>query len=143
MNSDQHNVVWEHRQQELWDRIFQVTEDVVLLADDLEDSAGADVIRSEMIKSAMSVGKFLVRATAAEARSDFEQFVIESKMQAIETDYWLRLAYIVQQNEAVQRDLSSVITQYSTIVDLLDRMLRHVEEAHDVKRHTKRSKVRL
>jgi hypothetical protein len=42
--SDQH-ISWEHRQAELWDRIFQVTQDVVTLADSMSDDAGGSVIK--------------------------------------------------------------------------------------------------
>lgn len=143
MSEQNHNAVWEHRQAELWDRIFQATQDVVVLADTLEDSAGGNVMREEMVKSAMDVGKYLVRATAADGEDDFEKYVIESRMKAIETDYWMRLAYIVQQREDVQRDLSSIITQYSGIIDLLHKMARHVHRKHDFSQHTRGPKVNL
>jgi len=58
------HVVWERQQPELWDRIFQVTQDVVTLAESLEDSIGQNVVRTELVKSAMGVGaqsQFLIR----------------------------------------------------------------------------------
>lgn len=143
MNNNQHNVVWEHRQAELWDRIFQVTQDVVTLAGSLEDTSGGAVLKEQMLRSAMDVGKYLVRATASNSSLDFEHYVEESRLQAIETDYWLRLAYIIQQREDVQRDLSSIITQYSGIVDLLHKMVRHVHDKHDVDQHRQMPKVNL
>lgn len=143
MDANQHNVIWEHRQAELWDRIFQVTQDVVVLADVMEDSAGGAIMRTEMVKSAMDVGKYLVRATAADNGQNFDANVSEARMKAIETDYWLRLAYIIQQREDVQRDVSSVITQYSGIIDLLQKMGRHVQEKQDFARHNRGSKISL
>ncbi|MEX0649942.1 MAG: four helix bundle protein [Candidatus Andersenbacteria bacterium] len=143
MSDQGHNAIWEHRQAELWDRIFQVTQDVVTLADVLDDSVGANVMRQEMVKSAMGVGKYLVRGTAADNEKDFEKYVVEARMKAIETDYWLRLAYIVQQREDVQRDLSSIITQYSGIIDLLYKMARHVNRKHDFSQHARGPKVNL
>ena len=143
MDASQHNVIWEHRQAELWDRIFQVTQDVVMLADVMEDSAGGAIMRTEMVKSAMDVGKYLVRATAADNSREFETNVNEARLKAIETDYWLRLAYIIQQREDVQRDVSSVITQYSGIIDLLQKMGRHVQEKHDFARHSRGPKINL
>jgi four helix bundle protein len=141
MDTNQHNVVWEHRQAELWDRIFQVTQDVVVLADSMDSDAGGSVIKDQMVKSAMDVGKYLVRATAAEVAKDFEKNIAESRMKAIETDYWLRLAYIIQQREDVQRDLSSIINQYSGIIDLLHKMMRHVHEKQDFSRHSRGPKI--
>lgn len=143
MDGNQHNVVWEHRQAELWDRIFQVTQDVVTLADAMESTSGGAIMRDEMVKSAMAVGKYLVRATAADNNQHFQQFAGEARMKAIETDYWLRLAYIIQQREDVQRDVSSVITQYSSIIDLLHKMIRHVQERHDSAAHRYTPKVNL
>ncbi len=143
MDSSQHNIVWEHRQAELWDRIFQVTQDVIVLADSLDDSTGGTIMKSEMVKSAMAVGKHLVRANAANSGNQFEEYVNEARLSAIETDYWLRLTYIVQQREDVQRDLSSIITQYSGIIDLLHKMMRHVHEKHDVENHRQTPKINL
>ena len=143
MDANQHNVIWEHRQAELWDRIFQVTQDVVMLADVMESTAGGAIMRTEMVKSAMDVGKYLVRATAADNGNDFDTNVSEARLKAIETDYWLRLAYIIQQREDVQRDVSSVITQYSGIIDLLQKMSRHVQEKHDFARHNRGPKISL
>jgi len=143
MNNNQHNVVWEHRQAELWDRIFQVTQDVVSLAETLESNAGGSVLKEQMLKSAMAVGKYLVRATASNSSEDFQRYVEQSRLKAVETDYWLRMAYIIQQREDIQRDLSSIITQYSGIVDLLQKMIRHVHDKHDANQHRQMPKVNL
>jgi four helix bundle protein len=143
MDNTDHNVVWEHRQAELWDRIFQVTQDVVTLADTMGDTVGESIMKEQMVKSAMAVGRHLVRATASDAPRDFNRYVTESRLQAIETDYWLRLAYIVQQREEVQRDLSSIITQYTGIIDLLQKMVRHVQENRDAVQHTRGPKISL
>jgi len=139
--SDQH-ISWEHRQAELWDRIFQVTQDVVTLADSMSDEAGGTVIKSEMLKSAMAVGSNLVRANAAEVPTEFDESLKEAKLRAIETDYWLRLAYVLQQRDDVQRDLSSIITQYTGIVDLLQKFIRHTRtEKNVISRHTKGPRI--
>lgn len=138
----QHDVTWERRQAELWDRIFQVTQDVVALADNIDDRTGSRVVKMEMTKSAMAVGSELVRANAAQEAKDFHHHLSESRMKAIETDYWLRLAYILQQRDEVQRDLSSIITQYTAIVDLLQKFMRHTRsEANVISQHTKGPKV--
>lgn len=138
-----HNTVWEHRRAELWDRIFQVTQDVVTLAETLQETPGTQVVRTELTRSAMDVGKYLARATAAEAEGQFRSNIEEARLKAIESDYWLRLAYIVQQREEVQRDLSSIITQYVGIIELLHKMGQHVRSAHDMEAHTRGPKVNL
>src|SRR3989344_2073575 len=107
--NNQHDSTWERRQAELWDRIFQVTQDVVALADNMDDRTGTSIVKMEMTKAAMAVGSELVRANAAEESKGFHHHLSESRMKAIETDYWLRLAYILQQRDEVQRDLSSII----------------------------------
>jgi len=138
MPSDQHTSTWEHHQAELWDRIFQVTQDVVDLAGNLSNEGGNETVKQEMIKSSMSIGIELVRANAADAKKDFDHHLHEARLRAIETDYWLRLAYVLQQQENVQRDLSSIITQYSAIVDLLQKFIRHTsnEKSAVTKHHT-------
>lgn len=138
-----HNAIWEHRRAELWDRIFQVTQDVVTLAETLQETPGTNVVRSELVKASMDVGKFLARATAAESEKYFRENLEEARLKAIETDYWLRLAYIVQQREEVQRDLSSIISQYVGIIDLINKMGRHISSAHDLSSHTHKPKVNL
>lgn len=143
MDPSEHRALWERRQAELWDRIFQVTQDVVHLADTIEKTSGGAVLQQGVLIAAMNVGKFLVRATATESESEFRSNIIESRMQAIETDYWLRLAYIVQQHEGIQRDVSNVITQYAAIIDLLKKMESHVDHAHDSDAHATRQKVSL
>ena len=115
---------WEQKQGELWERVFQVTQDVVALAETVPDTMGGAVCATEMVKSAMNVGKLLVRASAADNKTVFQAGLEEAKLSAIETDYWLRLLYLLQQREEVQRDLSSIINQYSAIVDLLQRLLK-------------------
>lgn len=143
MDPSEHRALWERRQAELWDRIFQVTQDVVHVADTIERDAGGTVLQGGLVTAAMNVGKFLVRATASDAEGEFRKNVEEARLQAIEADYWLRLAYIVQQHEGVQRDVSNIITQYASIIDLLQKMLQHVERAHDPSRHMERPKVAL
>jgi len=138
-----HNAIWEHRRAELWDRIFQVTQDVVTLAETLQETPGTNVVREELVKAAMDVGKFLARATAAENEKYFRENLEEARLKAIEADYWLRLAYIVQQREEVQRDLSSIISQYVGIIDLIHKMGRHVSSAHDSSAHTHKPKISL
>lgn len=140
---NEHAVIWERRKAELWDRIFQVTQDVVVLAEHMNEVAGTKVLREELTKAAMDVGKFLARATASNGEAGFQKNLEEARLKAIESDYWLRLAYIVQQQEDVQHDLSSVISQYGSIIDLLNKMERHVQEAHDSPLHTRGPKVNL
>lgn len=142
LTEDTHNATWERRQAELWDRIFQVTQDVVTLADSMDDTVSYAVVRSEMVKSAMAVGTELVRANASDEPGVFHHHLQESRLRAIETDYWLRMAYILQQREDTQRDLSSIITQYSAIVDLLQKLLRHTRtEKNVIARHTRGPRV--
>jgi four helix bundle protein len=142
MLSEEQHAHWERRQAELWDRIFQVTQDVITLADSMESSTGETVVKTEMVRTAMAVGTELVRANASEEASVFQKHLQEAKMKAIETDYWLRLAYILQQREDVQRDLSSIITQYSAIVDLLQKFVRHTQhEKNVIARHTRGPRI--
>lgn len=143
MDASAHRALWERRQAELWDRIFQVTQDVVHVADSLEETSGGVVLKQGLVSAAMNVGKFLVRATASEIESDFRKNVAESRMQAIEADYWLRLAYIVQEHGGVQRDVSNIITQYASVIDLLKKMETHVDHTHDVDAHSARQKISL
>lgn len=119
---------WEQKQAELWERVFQVTQDVVSLAEIAGHGLGADICKQEMVKSAMNVGRHLVRANAANTPATFSAALEEARLCAIETDYWLRLLYLLQQQEEVQRDLSSIINQYSAIVELLTRLTRQSVE---------------
>lgn len=143
MDPSEHRAIWERRQAELWDRIFQVTQDVVHLADTIDESSGGFVLKQGLVGAAMNVGKFLVRATASDSEIHFRTNVEESRMQAIEADYWLRLAYIVQEHEGVQRDVSNIITQYSSIIDVLKKMEIHVDRTHNVAELAPRQKVSL
>ena len=85
----------------------------------------------------MEVGRHLVRANAAERAADFNGQLTEAKLKAVETDYWLRMGYVLQQKEDVQRDLSSIITQYASIIDMLQKFIRHARSEKDVvSKHT-------
>jgi four helix bundle protein len=136
-NSERH-AIWERRQTELWDRVFQVTQDVVTLVETIEGSAGISAVRDELVRASMAVGAELVRANASDSAGTFEKHVKGARLKAVEADYWLRLIYVLQQEENVQRDLSGVISQYSAIVTLLQKFIRHTQtEPSVVKRHTK------
>lgn len=142
VDKEEAHVVWERRQVELWDRVFQVTQDVVTLVETLDDSVGYKVVRQELVRSATAVGAQLVRANASDSAGEFEHHVKEARLMAIETDYWLRLVYVLQRQEDVQRDLSSVISQYSAIITLLQRFLTHTQGEPDViSRHTKGPRI--
>lgn len=142
MKSEEQHALWERRQAELWDRLFQVTSDVVTLADSLDNDTGGSVIRTEMVKVAMRVGAELVRANAADTGVEFRTSIEEAKLKAVETDYWLRMAYVIQQREDIQRDLSAIINQYAGIIDMLDRFIRHTKaEKNVMARHVKGPKV--
>jgi four helix bundle protein len=132
------HVVWERQQTEIWDRIFRVTQDVVTLAGTLDDSPSQKILQAELLKSAMAVGAELVRAGAADSANQFEDHVREARLKSIETDYWLRLVYVLQQRDEVQRDLANIIVQYSAIITLLQKFLRHTRgEDHVLRHHAK------
>lgn len=143
MDSSAHRQLWERRQAELWERIFQMAQDVTSLVGSFDDTPGVVVMKQELLKSSMNIGKYLVRGTAAVSERAFVQNIEESRMQAIEADYWLRLAYVVQQQESLQRDISNAITQIATIIELLKKMAHHLEHQHDAKEHVSRTKVSL
>lgn len=134
---------WERWQTELWDHIFQATQDVVLLADSLEQGVGEAVVKQFLVKASMQVGAELVRANASDNQGEFVGHVKAARLQAIETDYWLRLAYALQQKRNVQHDVSVLITRYATIIDLLLKRVEHIRrEPNSLKRHTKGPVVR-
>lgn len=128
------HIGWEQKQAELWERIFQVTQDIVTLADSVGEGVGATLCKTEMVRAAMNVGRYVVRANAADEAQAFAKAVEEARLLAIEADYWLRLLYLIEQEEAFQRDLSSIINQYSAIVDLLEQLVRqparHPKKTH-------------
>lgn len=140
----ENQALWERRQAELWDRVFQVTQDVISLVDALDDTPGYRVVCDELTRSAGRVGAELVRANAAENAKQFEEYVKEARWKAIEADYWLRLVHVLQQSDRVRRDLSSLITQYASVINLLQQFSQHT--GHDrrvVARHTKGPRVSL
>ena len=140
--AEETHVAWERRQAELWDRVFQVTQDVVAVADTLSETVGYVVVRQELVRAATAVGVELVRANAADSAGEFGRHIKEARIRAVESDYWLRLVYVLQQQEDVQRDLSSVISQYTSIISLLQRFLTHTQgEADVLSRHTKGPRV--
>jgi len=144
MKEEEQHAVWERRQAEIWDRVFQVTGDVVTVAESLEDTVGQKELREQLVKAAMGVGALLVRANAANTAVEFAKYVDKARLKAIETDYWLRLMYVLQQKEDTQRDLSSVVTQYAAIISLLNKFMKHAMREPDVvTRHARGPKVSL
>ena len=144
MKAEEQHIVWERRQTEIWDRIFQVMSDVVAVAETLNNSVGQRQLQEQLMKSAMGVGVKLVRANAANRADQFERYLEEARMKAIETDYWLRLIYVLQQREEVQRDLSSVISQYAAIINMLNKFIKHTHDEPDViSRHARGPKVSM
>jgi len=138
MSKEEHYVMWERRQAELWDRIFQVTQDVVVLSETLSEGVGLMRVRDNLLDSALAVGAELVYANSSDEADDFKEHIVKARKKAIETDYWLRLIYVLQQAGDVQRDLSSVITQYSAIIMLLQKFIKHAhDEKSVVNRHAK------
>ena len=115
---------WDKQQAELWDRIFQVTQDVADLAGTVTDSRGGSVVRDQMVEAAMGVGLEVVRANASATRADFTKYVAAARLSAIETDYWIRMVYMLQQQDDNQQEISSLITQYAALIDLLQRLSR-------------------
>ncbi len=132
MNKEERHVMWERRQAELWDRIFQVTQDVVVLSETLSSGAGLKKVRDKLLDSALAVGEELVHANAADTSGGFEKYLDKAKIRSIETDYWLRLIYVIEQASDVQRDLSSIISQYSAIIMLLQKFIKHAHDKESV-----------
>jgi len=142
-NANKH-LSWERHQAELWDRVFQVTQDVVTLVEGLDDSVGLGYVRHELVKATMGVGAHLVRANASTQASSFDRNVGEARMKAIEADYWLRLIYVLQPDDKVHKDLSGVISQFSAIIRLLKEFRKHIDAESDaVSRHAHGPKVSL
>ena len=143
MDTSEHRALWERRQAELWERIFQLAQDVVQVADSFHEESGGAVIKKELVISSMNIGKYLVRATASDSEKEFMYNVEEARMQAIEADYWLRLAYIIGQKEEVQRDVSNIIAQLAAVIEMLQKMTHHLESKHDATSHMRGPKVAL
>jgi four helix bundle protein len=144
MKTEEQHVVWERRQTEIWDRIFQAMSDVVSVAETLDNSVGQKQLQEQLMKSAMCIGVKLVRANASGRATKFEKYLEEARMKAIETDYWLRLIYVLQQREEVQRDLSSVISQYAAIINMLNKFIKHTKDEPDViARHARGPKINM
>ncbi|HBE90181.1 MAG: hypothetical protein A3E37_03375 [Candidatus Andersenbacteria bacterium RIFCSPHIGHO2_12_FULL_46_9] len=144
MKTEEQHVVWERRQTEIWDRIFQAMSDVVAVAETLDNSVGQKQLQEQLMKSAMCIGVKLVRANASGRAVKFEKYLEEARMKAIETDYWLRLIYVLQQREEVQRDLSSVISQYAAIINMLNKFIKHTQDEPDViARHARGPKINM
>lgn len=143
MDSADHRALWERRQAELWERIYQLAQDVAHVSEVLHETTGGLVIKQELVRSTMNIGKYLVRATASDSEKEFTKDIEEARMQAIEADYWLRLAYIVGQQEEVQRDVSNIIAQLSAIIEMLKKMTSHLVREHDASAHMRGPKVAL
>lgn len=131
MQKTDHNITWEHHQDELWERIFQVTQDVASVAQTVA-SAGHAVVSTELTKTAMSIGTELVRANAADNAAEFRACLKEARLRAIETDYWLRMAFVLQQQSNLQQDLSGIIVQYAAIIEMLEKFSRHASSEKNV-----------
>ena len=145
MNQGASHAVWERRQAEIWDRIFQATEDVILHVQlsRKEKAQGVDVYDS-LIGAATAVGASVVRANAARSKADFVMYLDQARMQAIEVDYWLRLVFVLQRSDPVQRDLSHIISQYSSLIGLLQQFIDHAEHEDDViRKHNRGRKINL
>lgn len=119
---------------ELWDRLWQVTSDVVAFADELPETDSSKILREQLVRSAMRVGAEVVRAQAADDPVEYQQGIVEARLKAIETDYWLRLAYTLQQESGVQQDLSTILSQYQSIVDHLISLGKHVGQEQGLKK---------
>jgi len=118
--------IWDKQQAELWDRIFQITQDVADLAGTVADERGGSVVRDQMVAAAMGVGLAVVRANASARRTEFAKYVTEARMSAIEADYWIRMVYMLQQQDNSQQEISSLITQYAALIDMLQRLSREI-----------------
>jgi four helix bundle protein len=123
---------WERRQAELWDRVFQATQDVAALADSMGKSVGEGIVREELVRAACQTGAELVRANAAHSKQVFLKYMEAARLKAIETDYWLRLGYLLQNHESLQRDVSNLLAQYSQLVEMLHSFIKHAEQEEDV-----------
>jgi len=142
MANSNHQVVWEHRQAELWDRMFQASQDTVAFAETVADTGGTHIVREALVRSALGIGAAVVRANAADDRAVFIEHVTEARLRAIETDYWLRMAYTLQQREEQQRDVSGLLSQYAAIIDLLHTFAQHAKsESSVIARHTRGPRV--
>lgn len=140
----ENQALWERRQAELWDRVFQVTQDVMSLVDALDDTKGYRVVGDELARSAGQVGAELVRANASDNARQFEEHIKEARWKAIEADYWLRLVHVLQQSDRVRRDLSSLITQYAAVINLLQQFRAHATTDRElIARHAKGPRVSL
>lgn len=144
MSEEQKKATWDRQQAELWDRIFQAIGDVVDVAENMQDSTGVIHLKEQLIKTSMGVGAELVRANASYSSRQFNKYINEARLKAIESDYWLRLIYVLQQRKEIQQDLSNVISQYNTIINLLNKFIKHTKDEPDViSKHTKGPKVNL
>lgn len=144
MSEEQKQAAWDRQQAELWDRIFQVISDVVDVAENMQDTTGVTHLKEQLIKTSMGLGADLVRANASHNVRQFNKYMNEAKLKAVEADYWLRLVYVLQQRKEIQQDLSGVISQYNTIINLLNKFIKHTkDEPNVISKHTKGPKVNL
>lgn len=73
------------------DRCYQMSLEVIKLADELPNKQSARIISHQVIRSICSVGANLIEAKASSSRLEFKKFNEISLKSANESKYWLGL----------------------------------------------------
>lgn len=138
--SGEHAIFWERHRTELWDRVFQASGEIALLADSLEGGPPSMVTaRDSLLKAAWGVGVALVLANAADERASYTAALRQAVASAITTDYWLRLLVVLDRRGDRPVEVVGLLAHYGAVVTLLRKLEQHVAGEPDaVARHTKK-----
>jgi four helix bundle protein len=103
--------------EDIKDRTFRIALTIIALVESLPNTASANTIGRQLIRSGTSIGAHVEEATAAHTKNDFIYRMGVALREARETFYWLRLLDASRLLE--QRPLTDVLQESDEITRIL------------------------
>ncbi|HEX5395342.1 MAG TPA: four helix bundle protein [Candidatus Saccharimonadales bacterium] len=108
----------QEKPQLLEDRTLEFSVEVINFCRSLPKSNINDILCSQLIRSATSIGANYAEANNASSRQDFKNKIFIAKKEAAETRYWLKLAEKV--NDGV--DISGALDEISQLIFIFQKI---------------------
>ena len=114
-----------YKRRDIWFRAIRVTLKVIKFVDGFPKKSVGFVVSNQIIKSSTSVGANISEAGVAYSRKEFANFMNIARREAVETDYWLRIAIcsnLGNRNLAIQLGRG-----YNEIIKILSSVVKKVQ----------------
>ena len=122
-----------HYKNDLSHRLLHFSADVIQLSKNFPKSQEFKIIKSQLIKSATSVGANYQESQSASSLADFRNKIRISLKEISETSYWIQLVKLIQEKSNNNLNAIPILQESKELEKILGRINQKIRKKQNIK----------